>query len=148
MANEVLKVNLRLSGAKETLKAFRDLPKEANDSLRKRTLEISEALATKLQGAAQGDSAQSGLIAPTIKARRDRVPVIAAGGSRRVGRKRKPAHKILFGSEFGSNRLKQFRPHLGQGSYWFFRTVEANESEINETWNQVVADIRREFGNG
>lgn len=148
MASQALTVKVRIEGVRETLVAFRRLPKEANDSLRDRTQDLSKALAEKVRGAAQGDSAQSALMAPTVKAARDRVPVITAGGPKRVGRNRKPAHKILFGSEFGASRLKQFRPHVGQGSYWFFRTVEANQSEIDRAWNNVVDDVRRDFSRG
>lgn len=145
---ENLTIKLRIDGARQTLKAFKDLPKEANDSLRKRSQELAQSLATRVQSAARSDSPQSALIAPTVKARRDRVPVIAAGGNKKVGRNKKPAHKVMFGSEFGSNRLRQFRPHRGSASYWFFKTVEENQTEIADAWRKVADDIEREFSDG
>ena len=112
MAKTALTVNMPIEGARETLRAFRKLPKEASQELRERSLKLSETLANRARQAARSDSPQAALMAPTIKARRDRLPSIQVGGSKRVGRNRKPAYKILFGSEFGSNTLRQSRlPH-------------------------------------
>jgi hypothetical protein len=87
-------------------------------------------------------------MAGTVKARRDRVPVIEAGGATSVGRNRVPAYKILFGSEFGARTLPQYRPHLGKGSYWMWATVEANQPEISRAWAEVAEDIQRDFSRG
>lgn len=143
-----LTVNMRIDGAQSVLAAFRKLPKEANDALRDRSRQLAETLAVRVASAARADSRQSALIASTVKARRDRVPVIVAGGTKRVGRNRKPAHKILFGSEFGSTSFTQFRPHLGQGSYWFFRTVEDSTAEIAAAWSKAADDIVASFERG
>jgi hypothetical protein len=148
MANKAISISLHVEGARETLAAFRRLPKDANNALRDRSLELAQALATKVASAARSDSGQSALIAPTVKARRDRIPFIEAGGSTRVGRNRVPAYKVIFGSEFGARTLPQYRPHVGKGSYWMFKTVEANEAEIMSTWMKAAADIQREFESG
>ena len=150
-----LTITLHIDGARETLAAFRRLPKEASKSLRERTLLLSETLARKVADAARQDSSQSWLLAATVKARKDRVPSIQAGGTKPVGRQRRRsrgqgptrAYMLLFGSEFGAN-LPQFRPHLGRGSYWFFRTVEQNESHIADAWTKVADDVLREFRRG
>jgi hypothetical protein len=143
-----LTVRVRIEGARETLAAFNRLPKEASKSLRERTLELAQVLATRAQASARSDSRQSALMASTVKARRDRVPSVVAGGSKRVGRNRVPAFKILFGSEFGSNRLPQFRPHLHQEGYWFFPTVEENQAEIAAAWRDVADEVIRDFTRG
>ena len=148
MGKTGLTVGVHIEGLTQTMAAFRRLPKEASDALRNRSLEIAEALAGKVAAAARTDSGQSALMAPTVKAVRDRIPAITAGGAKKVGRNRKPAYKILFGSEFGAMSLPQFRPHLGQGSYWMFRTVAANESEISRTWLKAADDVVRAFGEG
>lgn len=147
MANQGLTVRLHIEGARGTLKAFRDLPKDASDELREATLKLSETMASRVTAAGRSDSPQSALVAGTVKANRDRVPSISAGGAKRVGSNRKPAYKILFGSEFGSNRLKQFRPHLGRGSYWFFREVEDNQSDIADAWRKVADDVLKKWSN-
>lgn len=148
MAKDSLTVNMTVVGARETLAAFRRLPREASDSLRERSTQLAVALASHVAGAARGDSAQSALMAPTVKARRDRIPSIQAGGTTRVGSNRVPAYKILFGSEFGARTLAQYRPHVGRGSYWLFRAVEERETEIATAWELVVEDIRRSFERG
>lgn len=143
-----LTIGIRIDGARETLAAFRRLPREASEALRIRSGELATALAAKVAGAARSDSPQSALMVPTVKPRRDRIPVIEAGGSTRVGSRRTPAFNILFGSEFGSRQYRQFRPHLGRDSYWMFATVDENEAQIAAAWELVVEDIRREFGSG
>lgn len=143
MARDGLTVKVKITGARETLAAFRHLPDDANRELRTATLKIADSLATQIRGAATGSSAQSALVAPTVKAKRDRVPVIEAGGSKKVGTNKKPAHKILFGANFGATVLRQFRPHRGAGDndYWFFHTVESQEARIDREWNEVADKI-------
>jgi len=142
---QALTIKLHILGVRETLAAFRHLPKEANNSLREQSMRLAASLAQHVAGAARADSPQSALMAPTVKAIRDRVPAITAGGTSRVGRNQKPAWKILFGSEFGARTYRQFRPHLGTGSYWMFATVKANESELSAAWGRVAAAIAESF---
>lgn len=143
-------VRVRIEGARETLAAFRQLPKNASNELRDANQKISEDLASKIRAAAESSSKQSALVAPGIKARRDRVPTVEAGGKRRVGRNRKPMDKILFGANFGATYLKQFRPHRGAGEddYWFFSTVKANESRIAAAWDQAADRVLEAWGRG
>lgn len=150
MANKGITVKVRISGVRETIRAFRDLPKDANNELRQRSQEIARDLAGKIAAAARTDSRQSALVAPTVKAMKDRVPVVQAGGNRKVGRNRKPAHKVLFGANFGATYLRQFRPHRGAGQddYFFFSTVEANEGAIDRQWNAAADEIISRWGSG
>lgn len=148
MAKTGLTVTLRVEGLRETLAAFRSLPKEANTELRERTLKLSESLAASAQQAAKQEGRQARILAPTIKAKRDRVPAVTAGGAKRIGRTRTPAFKLLFGSEFGSSRLKQFKPHRGAEGYWFFPTVEREQAEIGRAWSEVADNIIKSFSEG
>lgn len=145
-----LTVSLQLDGAKETLKAFRDLPKEASAALRDATKHISTALAGKVKAAAEADeSPQSALLAGTVRARRDRVPSIVAGGTKRLGKNRAPAWKLLFGSEFGANRYPQFhKEHTGKKGTWFFPVVDEHQADISHEWNKAADDVIRRFSQG
>ncbi|MEQ4301594.1 hypothetical protein ABNF97_09405 [Plantactinospora sp. B6F1] len=145
MAKSSLVVTLRLDGAQAVLRSFRDLPKDANDELRAASLALAETLAPKVAAAGRAEGRQAALLAKTVRAQRDRVPVIVAGGTRRLGSNRKPAFKLLFGSEFGSNFYRQFRPHLGSGSYWIFRTVDNNQQLISDEWNKAADRIVRKW---
>lgn len=147
MAKGALTVGVRIDGVNQTLAAFRQLPKDANDALREAAQDLARRLALSAQRAASADnSPQSDLIAPTVKAGRDRLPLVQAGGSKRVGRHRAPAWKLLFGSEFGSNRYKQFgHPHAGKKGYWLFPTVEREQSAIAAAWRRAADDIVRQW---
>jgi len=147
MAKTALTVKMQIEGVRETLRAFSVLPKEAQDALRDRSQELSKLLAAKLKVAASADSRQAALMATTVKANRDRVPSITAGGTRKVGRNKVPAYKILFGSEFGSNHLKQFRPHQADG-YWFFAVVKRDAADIARAWQQAADDVAAAFARG
>lgn len=143
-----MRVRITITGVRETIAAFRALPKDASTELRVRTLELAELLATRVQDAGMADGAQSARAAASVKAVRDRVPVIRAGGTKR-------SSAVLFGSEFGMNRRsgwyanrryndspgRQYREHQGAHSYWFFRTVEDNEAEIGAAWRKVADDV-------
>jgi len=157
-----LTVTIRIDGVRETLAAFRRLDKGASAVLRKRTLELSETLADRVRAAGAADTRQTALVAPTVRARRDRVPAIAAGGGKKVGSKKARAGDLLYGTEFGMNRrtgwyalsrfrgskARQFRPHRGRASYWFFKTVEENAPEISAAWRAVADDVLKDWSSG
>lgn len=151
-------VRLRITGARETLAAFRQLPKDASKELRDANQQISTDLADKIRAAAESSSPQSAAVAPSIKARRDRVPSITAGGGRLATKQRRrsrgqaktTAGKLVFGANFGASYLKQFRRHSGAGEddYWFFRTVEDNEARIVDEWTQAADRVLNQWGSG
>lgn len=152
---QALVITMRITGAREVLSAFRVLPKDATVQLRDASQELAQALAVDVAAAGRAEGSQAALVAATVKARRDRVPVIEAGGTRRIGSRKKPAYKLLFGSEFGGSQsgnyaLRQFKPHLGKGSYWIFKTVEepAAQARIDREWNEAADRVLRAFGKG
>lgn len=142
-----LTVNIKISGLRPTLMAISKLPKDAQDEIRDASLDLSRELAVSAAAAGRMEGTQAALVASTVAARRDRVPVITAGGSRRLGRRRKPAYKLLFGSEFGSNFYRQFgKPHLGAHSYWFLDTVDREQATIASRWSEAADNVVRRFG--
>lgn len=145
MAKKDLTIRVHIDGVRETLAALRKLPKDASTELRAAALEISKEIAAAAAASGRREGSQAALVATTVKARRDRVPVVTAGGTKRLGRNREPAYKLLFGSEFGANRYEQYRPHLGRGSYWFFRTVEDEQVEIAARWLKAADEIIAKF---
>jgi hypothetical protein len=148
MAKKTVTLTVKIDGVRETLKAFGKLPKDANIELRAAALELSKQLASAAAASGRAEGSQAGLVATTVKAAKDRVPVVTAGGVKRLGRNRKPAYKLLFGSEFGSDQYEQFKPHLGAGSYWFFRTVEDEQTAIAAAWTKAADEIIRKFETG
>jgi len=143
-----VRANVRVEGVDEARRAFRRLPKEAKKSLRDRTRDLSEALASSARRAGMASDAQSAAVAGLVKARRGETPFIAGGGTTRVTSTSTPAYKIIFGAEFGSNRLKQFRPHRGKLGYWLFPTVEREKTKITKAWLDVADDVIKDFTKG
>ena len=149
MAIKDLTVKVRIDGLRETIAALNRLPKEANAEIRATALALAKDLAAAAAAAGRAEGRQAALVAATVKAGRDRVPVVTAGGTRRLGSNRAPAFKLLFGSEFGSNFYRQFgKPHVGSGSYWFFRTVDEEQAEISAAWLKAADEIIERFGDG
>lgn len=161
-AKTSMTVKVHIDGVRETLAAFRQLPKDANDELRNAAMIIALSLAGRARTAAMADSPQAALMAPTVTARRDRVPVVQAGGSQRVGRHGAPAWRILFASEFGMNARsgwyaadrydtsfgQQYKSHRGRAGYWFFPLVESEAPMISREFNAAADRIERAFGRG
>ena len=141
-----LTITIQQEGVRETLAAFRGLPKEASNEIRDTSKRLAGLLATAAQAAGRQEGHQASLVASTVKAARDRVPVVQAGGTTRLGSRKAPAWKLLFGSEFGSNDYRQFPSmHRGNVGIWFFPTVEDRASEIAAEWRQAAERIVRAF---
>ena len=148
MGKQGLTVRIHIANVRETLAAFRHLPKDAQDELRDTSQELAKRLAGYVRAAGTALGRQDAKVARTVKAVRDRVPTITAGGRSKAG-------QLVFGSEFGMNRRsgwygaarfshstgRQFRPHQGTDGYWFFPTVDAHEEEIGRAWTQAADDI-------
>lgn len=147
MGKTGLTIKVQIDGVHETLRAFRDLPKDATDRLRERSAELASTLALDVKADARSaPSPQAALVAQTVRVRRDRVPALVAGGTKRLGVNRVPAYKLLFGSEFGSDHYDQFRlRHQGQEGSWFFPVVEREAAAIAAAWTAAADDIIRDF---
>lgn len=142
-------------GVRETLAAFRKLPKDASVDLRDANLKISDDLAEKMRQAALGRGSQAALVAPSIKARRDRVPFVQAGGRKRVGQQKRKSKgqrpttvsDLLYGANFGANVLKQF-PAVATPDHFMYKTLEANDALLEREWLKAVDDTLGKWGSG
>jgi hypothetical protein len=72
-----------VKGLTRELNKLRDLPKEATDQLRDESVAIAADVATEARGRALsgGVAKVAKYVAPTIRATRDRAPVVRMGGS-------------------------------------------------------------------
>ena len=143
-----LTVTIRIEGLRESLRAMNRLGADANDIIREAAGDIAEDEAKRVRAAGHAEGRQAAIVAGTVKVRRDRVPVVQAGGGARIGRRRKQAGKLLFGSEFGATYLRQYKPHLGREGYWFFPTIEDDQPLIERQWLQAADDVLAIFGAG
>lgn len=163
MAKTSLTLKVNIEGLRETLKAFDHVPKDATKQLRDASLKLAQSLAVKAVVDAHAHGGPQGKrLASTVKARRDRVPVVEAGGTSPIGRHGEPAYGMLFASVFGMNRrsgwyahprydnetAEQYRPHRGTNAYWFFPVIEQSAGEISRAWNAAADEIVRNFSTG
>lgn len=140
---KTLTVTIRITGLRETIRAFKQWPDDAIVEIRAASFSIAGFVATKIKASARLN-AQSALIAPTVRAQKDRLPVVVAGGNRRVGRNKVPAYKVLFGAEFGAVTLAQFRAFNSAG-YFFFVTVKENLDYIDREYGEAIDEVNRKW---
>jgi len=159
VAKRTMTMAVRISGVRETLAAFRKLPKDASTALREASGEIATFMVRKVKAASSIDR-QSAAVGTTVRVARDRVPSVQAGGAKRVTSTRVPAWRLLIGSEFGANGRfgwygagkyeasegRQFAPHTGRTGRWFFPTIEREQTEIARRWQGAADDIVTRFG--
>ena len=148
-----IRVRIQVDGIREILRAFDQLPEDAQQVVRDRSLALAAALAAQIRAAGQSDGPQSAVAARSVKAKRDRVPVISAGSS--GGKK---ARALLLASNFGMTRKtgwyrrtryfdsvgRQFRPWnggAGQDDYWFFVTVEREQARVSAAYVAMADEV-------
>jgi hypothetical protein len=147
---ESIGVSVRLDGINETLKAFKKLDKEASKAAKEEAMKIAQVLADRIRARAPTDKRYQNLVV-SVKAGRDRVPVIRIGGRQtpRVSGGGGPA-QLVIGMEFGADqngpngwRFPPRTPKLGRGNagYWIYPTARANQSEIIKMWFDAMDKI-------
>ena len=151
-----LRVRIRIEGMRELLRAYDRLPDEAKLVVQEESYLLAQELAGAIQVAGQMRGRQAALAARTVRAEGGkRAPTITAG---RIGGKK--AKGVLFGTEFGATRKfgwynrymyygmpnKQFPPHRGAHSYWFFKTIERNEARIGQQYASMLRRIAEGWG--
>jgi hypothetical protein len=140
-----LKVSIQISGLREAMRRVRALPDDALSKVQDASWELSQDLAKTTRAMARANGPQSALLAATVATGEGTLPSVTVGGTSKVGRNKKPAYKILFGSEFGATFLHQFKPR-NTGGYWFYPSVDAMRGEINTKWNDAARKAIDEFG--
>jgi hypothetical protein len=141
-----MKLDIEVIGLKETLRAFNRYGKEANGELRDAARKIADVVASRAAAAGRADSRQSAAVAGTVRSRRDRVPVIVAGGAKKVTSSKAKASDVLFGAEFGSRALPQFRPHRGRQGYWLWPTIRANLPDMAASYERTLVELSAKWG--
>lgn len=133
-------------------KTLATLTKEASGELRTESLAIAGDVATKAAGLARDVGGVATLVAPTLKARRDRIPKVAMGGTKRLppigGRPRHGAEQtvgdVIYGAEFGGGRrptTRQFKPwrgNKGDAGYFLWPTVRAEYDTVVERYGEAL----------
>jgi len=162
--NNKVKIDIQMDKSdKEMLfKAFKTMPKEAQDLLRVETKKLVGTLADEMKqrAASAPNPVQAMLLARSIKANKDRVPSITVGGGRKIPVQRKKTagspqptqSDFLFGAEFGvqdggpgtfkqgGRKFAHYSGRMGKGSrgYFIFPTLRRNQERIRRTYLETV----------
>lgn len=135
--------------------SLRALPKTASTALR----DASQAIAGKVAANAAARAATLGgvarYVAPTIRAGKDRVPVVKMGSSRRLPTEgngwkrtrkgdRQTVGDIIWGAEFGGQArptTQQFAPWRGRdggAGYFLWPAVRGERAYIEEAYGEAL----------
>lgn len=102
-------MGLEVEGLKPFLTRINRLPKTAQAEIREAAQAIALDEAQRITAAGRADDKQSQAAAGFIKARKDRVPYIVAGGNAKTGVSGgAKAGELFFGAEFGGRGTKQW----------------------------------------
>lgn len=146
MTRAIFDLDVTVRGDREVRAALDRLPRDAGRELKDGSERLSRNLANLVRAAGRADSRQSARASRTVRALRQTNPMVVAG-----------PHPLLFGSEFGvqrrtgwyahprylDSRARQFRPHRGSSSYWFFRSVRENRPAIDSAHAAMVDAVVR-----
>lgn len=135
-------------------KALRKLPKDATARLRDASKDIASKIATDAQRRANAEGGIAAIVAPTIRASRDRVPVVRMGGSQKLpesgdgwehGRdgSRQTIGDIIWGAEFGALAYTQFEPWRGNDTgagYFLWPAVRQDSDWIQDRYSAALDD--------
>lgn len=134
----------KVSGMRELLRALNTIPKDLQKEVRDASQDIANDLASAGKAAATTPLQQ--LAATGLKARRDRVPVVAVtSGAIRPGVK---ATDVWYGAEFGGGSrptTQQFPPHRGRRGYFFYPTARARGQRYWGEWEDAVDKAFRDW---
>ena len=128
-------------------RAVRAVPKEAAPRLREASGRIAGDVASVAASRARSVGGPLRRVAPTIKAGKDRVPVVRMGGTTRMRKgKNQTVGNLMWGAEFGGRAqptTQQFLPHLGRTGYALWPTVRAMSGDIREEYSKALRDALR-----
>lgn len=139
----MFRANAEIKGLNQFLRDMRHAPPELSKELRQRAQKIAEPVAADARSRAS--TPQARMSAPSIRAVRDRVPVIKAGGGSALvsgtPRRRRPkAGDVYFGADFGARGLPQF-PSKTKGGRMVFKAVRGQRKHIADQYLDAVEDV-------
>ncbi len=134
----------QIKGLNSFLRDMKHAPRELQNKLRKRAQKIAEPIAEDAKANAR--TPQQKLVTPSIRAVRDRIPVVKLGGGRKLKsttpRRLKPsAGDVYFGADFGGGRgVSQFGPK-NKGGTMIFPAVKGRRKQIADEYMNAVEDV-------
>ncbi len=144
-------LRITMRGDRAVQRALAALPREAQREMKDGAERLSRDLANSIRRAGRAESRQAARASRTVRTARGLTPKVIAG-----------PHPLLFGSEFGVKRRfgwyskrryynspeRQFKPHRGSASYWFFAEYERSGPAVDAAAREIADGIVRAWGRG
>jgi hypothetical protein len=115
------------------------MDKALNAEVRDASQQVAARFAASIAGRAASPLAAA--VAANVRARRDRVPVVAMGAGKLASGT--PIRDVMFGAEFGGGArptTRQFLPHQGTTGYFLYPAVRSQGAAVAQEWFDVIAD--------
>jgi hypothetical protein len=156
MATTHEKMTIDVKGATETVRAFSQYGRDANNELRDAAQAQVDKVAPLIVAAMTSKGGPLELVATSVVSRRDRYPTLKAGGAKAVGGKKKRGRRpragdLFFGAEFGGRGRRttmQFRPWLGTVGYAFYPTLRKHTGDIVDGYRTALNDLAEKWAHG
>lgn len=139
-------VGIGVKGLRTTQKKIRELPDNARDEIIIASRRIATVVGDQAALRFRALGHQGPLVAGTVRSTKGTVPTIKVGGSSKLGRNKAPAYKLLYGTEFGSDKYKQFHaPHTGRTGRALYPTIRDRADYMYEQWKDAADKVLFEF---
>lgn len=125
-------MNLAVEGLKPFLARISSLPKTAQNEIRQAAQGIADDEVERIIASGKASDKQSAAVATFIRSRKDRVPAIAAGGTRKTGVSGgATSGELFFGAEFGGGSNKRFEREVTETQY----TTSTGKTRTKKTYS-------------
>ena len=139
-------------GLNRLLRDLRGLPKEAQAELRDASQKIAERhMVPAWKAAAQGAGPWADAIAGSVRARRDRVPLVVIGSNRRSLSGGASPTMVRYPSNRGEDSRAGRTGNLPKAftrTDWMDRVQPAYIGPAMREWGDAVSDVCRDFNHG
>lgn len=125
-----------IKGINQLLRVLSKLPKDLQNEVRDASTEIAGDLVSGAKAAAS--TPMERMVVGGLKVKRDRVPVVATGGTLRPGVK---TRDVFYGAEFGGrarSTTQQFLPHLRQQGRFLYPTARKQARQQATRWAEAI----------
>lgn len=140
-------VEARIPGLNRLLRDLRALPKEYHDELRTASKDIATRhMVPAWQAAAMDAGPWGAQIAATVRAKRDRIPAVSIGGSRKAFSGGASVNMVRYPSHAG--RVRQEIPAAFARTDWMSKVKPAYIEAAVREWGQAIEKVCDAYNRG
>lgn len=147
-----------VDGLRDTLRMMRQLPKDAQAELRAEVQRVTEGHAAAIRRSmGRWPDRRVALSAASVRAGKDRLPVVRVGSAKRLPIEGNPRGlDVFYGAEFGAEqagyngwRFPPRTPKLGRGNagYTVYPALRERQPQIARDWEAAVLRSVRRWSN-